>query len=908
MATEYFQSALFADEMDAAWLNNVRYDKEQDLSETQKAQARKNMGAVAFGSLLKILGHYDTIEALQSNGEQKAGNAYSVGTAVPYKLYIFDGLSESWVDYGYIRSQDISSRSIQNVAVSTSAWVQDTAVLAGYNYKAQIALTDSTVECFPIVVFESEQAFSGNFAPVSFAIAGYVEIFAKEIPTKDINILSVTVIVNGGVGKGITNASAGVSAGSIGTENLVDGSVTARKIADECKNIIKENVALAAAAFNEDNTVDGASYKAELTVIGSTAAMLPLIAWTAAQSEELEVKRIESAAGKIVIYSANAPSADLTIPTVALISPIGAGSSGTPSGSSGGGTTGTNGVTFTPHLSADGILSWTNNGGLTNPTPVNIKGAKGDAGAQGAKGDKGDKGDTGAAGSDASVTAANIKAALGYTPANSANIPTVPITAINANTAARHSHSNKEVLDQITGVVTADKINSPDHVTDLVQYDAFQLAAQQIIDQIPSINKNNIVVALGYTPLQISDIAAETTETLPNYTNQLDTVGYQSDATLDMTGAAVSGTSFVSGFIPVKKGDVIRVKDPSASTFSTGLVFALYKADKATGNNIGRYINTMQSNASYGAVSISGNVLTWDTSNVGYYFWSDFAYLRVTTNSANSIVTVNEEISETSQVIKTLKSEFKVGKNNLNFNPSSSLLSGRKVVVFGDSIIGMTRDQTSVPAYAAAYTGAKIYNAGFGGCRMSVHPSSGYAAFSMWALAEAVATGTWTTQDAQASSGQDYFTEQLSTLKGIDFNSVNVVVIHYGTNDFAANVAIDDETDDAKTTTVCGALRYSIRKLLTAYPKLKIYISLPLYRMWDGVGAETHTNSLGKKLSEYNAAIEAVAAEFNLPVIDGYKRLGINALNDSAYSTDGTHLSDHGRRAFGELIGGNLLW
>ena len=607
---------------------------------------------------------------------------------------------------------------------------------------------------------------------------------------------------------------------SVETAKMKDGAVTGAKLADECKNIIRENVALATSAFTADSTIEGASYKAELAVTGSTAAMLPLIAWTAAQSEELEVKRIESAAGKVIIYSANAPSADLTIPTVALISPIGTGSSGTSGGSSGG-TTGTNGVTFTPHLSADGTLSWTNDGGLTNPTPVNIKGAKGDTGAQGAKGDKGD---TGAAGSDASVT------------------------------------------------------------------------------------KNNIVAALGYTPLKISDIAAETTETLPNYTNQLDAVGYQSDATLDMTGTAVSGTSFVSGFIPVKKGDVIRVKDPSASSFSTGLVFALYKADKATGNNIGRYINTMQSNAAYGAVSISGNVLTWDTSNVGYYFWSDFAYLRVTTNSANSIVTVNEEISETSQVIKALKSEFKVGKNNLNFNPSSSLLSGRKVVVFGDSIIGMTRDQTSVPAYAAAYTGAKVYNAGFGGCRMSVHPSSGYAAFSMWALAEAVATGTWTTQDAQASSGQDYFAEQLSTLKGIDFSSVDAVVIHYGTNDFAANVTIDDATDDAKTTTVCGALRYSIRKLLTAYPKLKIYISLPLYRMWDSVGAETYTNSLGKKLSEYNAAIETVAAEFNLPVIDGYGRLGINALNDSAYSTDGTHLSDHGRRAFGELIGGNLLW
>jgi len=44
------------------------------------------------------------------------------------------------------------------------------------------------------------------------------------------------------------------------------------------------------------------------------------------------------------------------------------------------GAPGINGVTFTPAVSADGTLSWTNDGGLTNPAPVNIKGDKGDAG------------------------------------------------------------------------------------------------------------------------------------------------------------------------------------------------------------------------------------------------------------------------------------------------------------------------------------------------------------------------------------------------------------------------------------------------------------------------------------------------------------------------------------------------
>lgn len=77
---------------------------------------------------------------------------------------------------------------------------------------------------------------------------------------------------------------------------------------------------------------------------------------------------------------------------------------------SGGGQDGKDGATFTPYVSEDGVISWTNDRGLPNPSPVNIKGEKGDKGdkgerglqgiqgiqgERGTKGDKGDKGDRG---------------------------------------------------------------------------------------------------------------------------------------------------------------------------------------------------------------------------------------------------------------------------------------------------------------------------------------------------------------------------------------------------------------------------------------------------------------------------------------------------------------------------------
>jgi hypothetical protein len=59
------------------------------------------------------------------------------------------------------------------------------------------------------------------------------------------------------------------------------------------------------------------------------------------------------------------------------------------------------GVIYRPHVSPDGMLSWTNDIGAPNPDPVNIKGAqgtKGDKGDTGAQGPQGEKGDTGAQG------------------------------------------------------------------------------------------------------------------------------------------------------------------------------------------------------------------------------------------------------------------------------------------------------------------------------------------------------------------------------------------------------------------------------------------------------------------------------------------------------------------------------
>ena len=67
-------------------------------------------------------------------------------------------------------------------------------------------------------------------------------------------------------------------------------------------------------------------------------------------------------------------------------------------GQGGGGGAGEDGATFIPAVSAEGVISWTNDKDLPNPEPVNIKGQPGTPGERGEPGTPGRDGSPGADG------------------------------------------------------------------------------------------------------------------------------------------------------------------------------------------------------------------------------------------------------------------------------------------------------------------------------------------------------------------------------------------------------------------------------------------------------------------------------------------------------------------------------
>jgi hypothetical protein len=59
-------------------------------------------------------------------------------------------------------------------------------------------------------------------------------------------------------------------------------------------------------------------------------------------------------------------------------------------------------------------------------------------------------------------------------------------------------------------------------------------------------------------------------------------------------------------------------------------------------------------------------------------------------------------------------------------------------------------------------------------------------------LADAIATGDFSAQDAMVNhaDAHAYFPEALNTLKGIDFQTVDIITIAFGSNDFTNGDAL----------------------------------------------------------------------------------------------------------------------
>ena len=320
-----------------------------------------------------------------------------------------------------------------------------------------------------------------------------------------------------------------------------------------------------------------------------------------------------------------------------------------------------------------------------------------------------------------------------------------------------------------------------------------------------------------------------------------------------------------------------------------------------------------------GSISTQITTTTWTKFSQRFTPPSGCTSVRITL----SVATVTNAYAEFDNIsLKTLDVSDKNGTSvslqsilECFANSPKTHLYNQNLVCFGDSITGMFVPPTDYPTIIANNTGLNVTNAGFGGCKMSRHfDTVNYDPFSMYRLADAIATGNWTLQDTAVAGSvvPSYFAGKLASLKVIDWTKIDLMTIAYGTNDWADSIPLTS-SDPLDCTTYIGAARYSLSKIMQTYPNIKILLVSPIYRYFTGDvptdDSDTKTNTNNAKLHDFVNSLINLGTEIHIPVANVYDTLGVNQYNwlTFFYSNDGTHPNATGRKRLGIKIADKLL-
>lgn len=220
-------------------------------------------------------------------------------------------------------------------------------------------------------------------------------------------------------------------------------------------------------------------------------------------------------------------------------------------------------------------------------------------------------------------------------------------------------------------------------------------------------------------------------------------------------------------------------------------------------------------------------------------------------------------------------------------------LSEYKIVFIGDSFFGNYTGTTSIPRVVESLTGATVYNCGFGG-NTAAHVDD--IVISLPEITEAFVTGDTSRlpTDQPVSSGINTYTREASD------SSKLCIVINYGLNDYYKGVPVSTD-DPYDINSYTGAFRRALDALQEAYPDAQIILTAASYTSYFGHGTQRMSES-GGVLSEYVDALTAIAAEYQVDIIDNYSGLPITAENYEYYIPDGTHPNEKVRFTIGSKI------
>ena len=249
----------------------------------------------------------------------------------------------------------------------------------------------------------------------------------------------------------------------------------------------------------------------------------------------------------------------------------------------------------------------------------------------------------------------------------------------------------------------------------------------------------------------------------------------------------------------------------------------------------------------------------------------------------------------------------------------NSPYKGKTIAWIGDSIV----EGNNHPNRIATLLGATVHKFGFASHTMSQYPGSplGRDKGAMYRFAKAINTGDWSDVKAGAewvrdnTTPPDDNTPQVNAMAALDWNTVDYIMIAFGTNDIYSTTPLGELTDVADETgaTFVGATKYSIEKIQEKYPHIQIMLVTPTFRTrWfqpdrPEQNSDTLPDPQGKPYTAYIDALIHMKNLYHIPVFDFYRTSGLNIRTWSNFLSDGVHPKENGIQLWTKKICGFML-
>ena len=257
---------------------------------------------------------------------------------------------------------------------------------------------------------------------------------------------------------------------------------------------------------------------------------------------------------------------------------------------------------------------------------------------------------------------------------------------------------------------------------------------------------------------------------------------------------------------------------------------------------------------------------------------------------------------------------------------SNSKLSnnGQNIVMLGDSIVGNFDGSGSIPYYLSEFTAANCYNCAFGGSSLGsdlAEPDAFYEAFNGWKIIEAITTNDFSIMQNAINSYPSRVTnhqEHLNTLKNMDWTTVDVITLSYGTNDWGTGVILDNPNNKMDTNAFSGALRTALETLWATYPNIKVMVCGVIWRGFFQQGSSTElsadsdtwrSSTTNLYLYQYEEMAKQVSEEYHVQFVEMYNYTGFNRHTWAPYfqNGDATHPNAIGRKVIAKRYATHLI-